>query len=192
MSSLTLQEIAQASLNLLGLGLKAPEYKTESFTEAAPGPRRTWTVETWEEGLETWTCIKSEGVYQSIGTGPHTPAPLNRIADGSRRSESPLLSVKREQSISVENQLRMSEIPMWRDLRDLGSPSDLRITTRSCANGSSSRASRRGHMPPRAASRIKKRASRPRFMLRSTISTRSRRVTRFYALNSKGKPVRLT
>lgn len=194
MHSLTPQAIAQYTLDLLEQRLKALQERGYRPLDVFQSPPRAWTVENPEDDLEVWTICRGDRVIPSTTTGARSPAPDvdNRIP-GVQRSESPLLARGELQAGLVDNQT--TTIASGTSMRWGSGPRlDQRIHVRIYVDGPKSHASKKGKVPSRTRSGIKKRASKLRFqkrMLRSTISTRSRRVTRFCALNSKGKPVTL-
>lgn len=187
MSSLTLQEIAQFSLNLLEQRLEPAEPKIETFTETYLGrATRTRTVETLEDGLELWTYREIERPTPRIimiVNGPAT-SPRRRRITSNGLPQSPLVLMEHRRRLRLSFDRNPSRIPSWVPTwQEPESPS------RRKADLPKSRVGWKGDVPPRTPSGIKLRL---RFRKRELRATRAQEVTEFFALDSKGNPAKLT
>jgi hypothetical protein len=197
MSSLTIQEIAQAGLSVFDqLMMESLRDEPEKQADGQHGPAlehnpgKTWILDTETDGLEIWTCVKHDGqsipwtrslalhaTVSSSSSSSHSPAAMS--------SRSPLW-IKGEEPTLLDNRTRIGS----------GQVND----PHGHANGPVLPSSMNGRrVVSRTAAKIEKRRSKfnvrkqvprcPHFIM-SKRYMRSRRVTTFYALGSKGDLVR--
>ena len=180
----TLKEIAKASLELLE-SEKVVKKEDEKVVKEDQPPYRRWTVESREGRLEIWTLVREN---EFLKRSPESPTPALWRIPAFRPSESPLMGQRGHPTL-LDDQ---SMIASHHSARQYPTrPPNRIIHARSRSDGPRSLASKRGRkLLSRKALGITKCTSISKVqkrMLRSTPCTRSRRVTTFFALDSRGR-----
>ena len=189
-STLSLQELAQSSLNLLEQRSQTPEPKVITIEERFLG--RPVLAKIYEDGrIRRFQIINPVTPRPNIINGPILPF-ARRRGDQYRESPLELMAARRRRQFSSPKETPFG-IPSWVPWHSGRRPEpewDPSMTpTRRNGIGAQWRVGWRGNWPPKTPSGIKL-----RFRIRKPVprTTRSKHVTDFFALDTKGNPAKLT